>query len=169
MGQGGPPRAVAPTPRWLADEMLGRLARYLRFLGFDTAYVQSLSDAEIEALLRADPRVLLTRDQALAGRVPGALLLSRTDVEGQLREVYRAFPGLPREVSFDRCTLCNGRLLPWLGGPAWEAALQEGVARAMAEGRAVRVCEACQHPFWLGSHADRLARDVARWLSVVPA
>src|SRR5215207_8725140 len=53
------------SPHFLADAMLGRLARWLRVMGFDTAYDPALTDPALVALARRDGRVLLTRDRRL--------------------------------------------------------------------------------------------------------
>src|SRR5580658_184832 len=68
------PRDSLPA-RWWADEMLGRLARYLRMVGLDTAYVPGLTDDEVVRRAGAEGRTLLTRDRQLARRVPGAFLV----------------------------------------------------------------------------------------------
>ena len=100
-------------PRWLADAMLGRLARYLRFLGHDTAYVRGLDDRRIRVLSVEEHRTLLTRDRILARQATGAFLIRGVEIRGQLRELFGAFPHLPRRVTFDRCPECNQRLRPW--------------------------------------------------------
>ncbi len=97
-------------PRWLVDEMLGRLVRYLRFLGYDAEYVRGITDDEIVERARVDQRRVITRDRSLARRLPDAVLLTRTDIAGQMRELRTAFPALRADVRFDRCSICNGRL-----------------------------------------------------------
>ncbi len=52
--------------KFLADNMLGSLARWLRFLGFDTAYPDVLTDKDLKELARQENRVLLTRDKELS-------------------------------------------------------------------------------------------------------
>jgi len=61
--------------RLLCDEMLGSLARWLRLLGVDVAYVQGVHDDVLAQQARDEDRVLVTRDAALAARVPGSILL----------------------------------------------------------------------------------------------
>ncbi|MCI4361372.1 MAG: Mut7-C RNAse domain-containing protein, partial [Thermoplasmata archaeon] len=89
------------APRWLADEMLGRLSRYLRFLGHDTQYVRGQTDREIVEQIRRDGRRLLTRDRALAARVPGALLLASPYLPDQLRQLHAEAPDAGYSVTFD--------------------------------------------------------------------
>lgn len=142
------------APRWLVDEMLGRLARYLRFLGHDTEYVRGLPDEAIGARALRERRILVTRDRLLSRRTPGAVLVETTDVLEQLRVVLRSYPSASREVRFDRCTLCNGELRP--RGPAPEGALGSGppdVPRFR--------CEACGHEYWEGSHTAAIRRRLA--------
>lgn len=146
-------------PHWLADEMLGRLARYLRFLGYDTEYVRGESDARILDRMRREARTLLTRDRALAARASPCLLLTSPNIEEQLRAVQRAFPGLGFVPRFDRCTLCNGELAPGLeSGPTAGMRGEEGRAE-----RPVFVCRHCHHRYWEGSHTAQIRRQLVDW------
>jgi uncharacterized protein len=152
------------APRWLVDEMLGRLARYLRFLGHDTVYVKGVTDDALVALARSDSRTLLTRDRTLAGRLPNSLLIVGVQVGEQLREVHHAFPEAGYEVSFVRCSLCNGRLRAWVPPPQgpWPTELpRERVERGME----VYECPDCGHLYWEGSHTEQIRRHVLAWTS----
>ena len=152
-------------PRWLADEMLGRLARYLRFMGFDTEYARGVPDAEVRARSEREGRVLLTRDRALAARTRGAVGLSALDIDGQLAELRRAYPGLRWDVRNERCTLCNGPLAPWR--PPTTVSLPQGLPREWVErGLALHRCEECGHIYWEGSHTHHVRERIAR---VAPA
>jgi uncharacterized protein with PIN domain len=150
-------------PLWLADEMVGRLARYLRFLGHDTEYARGLADDEIVERARREGRILLTRDRRLAARVPHAVLLTSPYLAEQLRAVRASVPTAAFEPRFDRCTLCNGALVrtasvsapsrgdgPGTGGPAT---------------REVYECTRCAHRYWEGSHTRAVRQRVAEWLS----
>ncbi len=107
-----PVRPVAP-PRWLADEMLGRLARYLRFVGCDTAYVRGLPDDQLLRTAELENRVILTRDRALARRSPRIFRIDSTEISEQFRAVRGRWPEVPVEPRFERCTECNGVLGPY--------------------------------------------------------
>lgn len=142
-----------PPPDWLVDEMLGRLARYLRILGCDTEYVRGVTDDEVLRRLRGTERVLLTRDVGLAARSPRVQLLRAVDVRAQLVELWGAWPGLSRVPRFDRCTECNGEL---------ELATSVEGGRPTGHAPEYR-CHACGHRYWSGSHTARLERDLAEW------
>ncbi|MCI4329635.1 MAG: Mut7-C RNAse domain-containing protein [Thermoplasmata archaeon] len=149
------------TPRWLADAMLGKLARYLRFLGHDTAYVRDLPERELATLARSEGRTLLTRDRSLAGRAPSSLLLHESDLPGQLREVARAFPHVPFEVKFDRCPDCNIPLRPW-AKPTKDSDWPTEIPRPLIDsGVPVHECPSCARRYWEGSHAARIREVVA--------
>lgn len=148
-------------PRWLADEMLGRLARYLRFMGFDTEYARGRTDEDVRRWAEREERILLTRDRELAHRVRGAMALEATDIDGQLTELRRAFPSMRWEVRCERCTLCNGILDRWSpppGGPLPAALSPDVVER----GSQVYRCPSCGHFYWEGSHGRSLRGRLAR-------
>jgi uncharacterized protein len=154
------------VPRLLADEMLGRLARYLRMLGCDTVYARGWTDDEIVARAQADRRTLLTRDRALAGRVAPVILLRTVDLPGQLREVVANLPELPRAVAFERCTVCNGLLRPSLApahpGPRSPRGPTDPLPGPVFE------CGECGHRYWEGSHTASIRRHLAEWVAEVP-
>jgi uncharacterized protein len=156
-------------PRWLVDEMLGRLARYLRFLGYDTEYVRGTPDSEIVRRAGAEGRQVLTRDRLLATRCPGAILLTRTDITGQFTELGKAVPGLRRVVRFDRCSLCNGPLrpvekIPHSGRPS------RGIPPEVRSGQVpLYSCIRCGHLYWDGSHTRSVRTRIARWLDEASA
>lgn len=153
--------------RWLADEMVGKLARYLRFVGCDTAYVRGLSDDEVLARALAEDRVLLTRDRALARRASRAVLLDSPQVEAQWKSVRTAFPELPTEVRFDRCTECNGCLVPYSVGS--EPRRESGIPPEILGGsRTIFRCASCGHLYWEGSHTRQIRARIAAWAGRPP-
>jgi uncharacterized protein with PIN domain len=147
---------------WWADEMLGRLARYLRIVGLDTAYVRGVDDDEVLRRSIAEGRVLITRDRALARRSPGSVLLTTVHIEDQWRELKMHLPALPNEPRFERCTLCNGILLrlPTTDRPARDATVPE---RVWESGQPLFRREACRHVYWEGSHALSVRRRLVGW------
>ncbi len=147
-------------PRFAADAMLGRLARWLRALGYDTAYERDTPDAELVRLAIVERRFILTRDRALPEEwsVDDVMLIGADAPLDQLAEVVAAFD-LDRQARlFTRCTLCNH--------PVVEAA-KENVAdrvppRVLAEYDAFWECRSCEKIYWKGSHAARMQRRLER-------
>lgn len=155
------------VPPFLVDEMLGRLARYLRFVGGDVVYLRGVVDDELLRRSEVDSRVLLTRDRALSRRSPNGFLVDSGVLAEQWRAVRRRWPDLPTTVVFERCTLCNGRLQrrPTDPPPAREA----GVPASLLErGGPLYACEACGHLYWDGSHTARIRRTIDAWERGLP-
>jgi len=153
---------MAP-PRILADEMVGRLARYLRMVGCDTEYAHSCSDDEIVRRARAEHRIVVTRDRDLARRVPGSVLLGSGELAAQVRAMWGALPTIPREIRFDRCTLCNGALAPCQS--AARSSPQSGIPWDRIDaGLTLFRCDSCGHLYWEGTHTESVRSRLRRWL-----
>ncbi len=152
-------------PRWLVDEMLGRLCRYLRFLGYDAEYVRSVDDDAIVRQVHASSRRLITRDRRLAGRVPGAILLSRTDLAGQFAELRGALPTLARTVRFVRCSLCNGLLAPVRATDLAVAQLSAAPPEVRQGTAILYRCTTCAHLYWEGTHTRSIQQRLDGWFA----
>lgn len=153
---------VVPGRRFVADVMLGRLARWLRMLGQDTAYDPDATD---EALLRCageERRMLLTRDRALAERAGPAhgLLVGSEELSAQLRQVVRGLGLDWRSGLFSRCTRCNGRLLP----ASKQFVAGKAPTRVLLEQQRFARCVDCGRIYWHGSHTRRARRALERTL-----
>jgi uncharacterized protein with PIN domain len=160
-----------PRPRFLADAMLGRLARWLRTLGFDTLYNPAPDDRELVAIAAAEGRVLLTRDRHLVAhlRPERALLITEDAPLAQLRQVVDACGLSPPAAPFSRCAVCNGVLR---AATPDEAATRVPQASRGLPGP-VRRCPECGRVYWEGSHTRRmreaLARTLPGWIDPEPA
>lgn len=137
--------------------MLGRLARYLRFVGYDTAYVRGISDDELIRRARAEGRRIVTRDRQLSVRAPGSVLLRSPAISGQWAELRAAVSDLAAEVRFVRCTECNGELRAEPGDPLGDRSSPTYAARNRCR------CTECGHVYWEGSHTAAIRQRLARW------
>ncbi|MGZ6377076.1 MAG: Mut7-C RNAse domain-containing protein [Candidatus Limnocylindrales bacterium] len=160
-----PPSAAGDLParrglRFVADGHLGRLAAYLRMLGFDTAYSRDASDAELADLAASEERILLSRDLGLLKRsiVRRGYFPRSDDPHEQLREVVRRFDLAPACHPFGRCLSCNG-LLESVEPALVRPFVPPRVAREQAE---FRRCPHCRAIFWRGSHHARMVRLIER-------
>jgi uncharacterized protein with PIN domain len=95
--------------KFIADAMLGRLARWLRLMGFDTLYFADISDRELLRLAKAQERLILTRDTGILKRdIEGCVLIESDDPFEQLEQVLsQLHPEPPGRM---RCANCNGTL-----------------------------------------------------------
>ena len=131
--------------------MLGSLARWLRFMGYDTAYPEPGPDRALIDRARAEDRILLTRDKELASRLRDAVEVRSDDLEEQIREVA-AVLRLQLVDPLSRCSLCNEILAPLppeeIGG-----LVPEGVR---SRHREFWRCPSCRRVYWQGSHWNKM-------------
>jgi len=136
----------ANTQRFIADHMLGSLARWLRMMGYDTVYDKTMDDNAIAAAARSDGRFVLTRDKELA-KEPGAFMVESDELEEQLKAVGQKFGLGFHELSI-RCSACNGELADIVKEDA-KPLVPEG---AYAGNEKFWRCTKCGKVFWRGSH-----------------
>ncbi len=151
------PQALRRT-RFVLDGHLGRLARYLRLVGFDTSYSNAWSDHELVSISTGQHRILLTRDVGLLkhGAVTHGYYVRATDPPRQLTEILGRFHLADCLVPFTRCMQCNGLLQP--------ADKREIAHRLPPRTRdhfdEYRICASCERIYWKGSHHRRLTEIV---------
>ena len=152
----------AHQPRFLCDAMLGSLARWLRFFGFDTVFLKpGVEDRLLAERARVDGRWLLTRDRELAAVGPRTILVRSDGLEDQLAEVLDRL-GLRPAATLEhaRCGECNGGL---------EDVTRDEIAEVtpphvLATASRFRRCTGCHRVYWPGSHGDKI---LARMKGVV--
>jgi uncharacterized protein with PIN domain len=132
--------------------MLGRLAKWLRLLGYDTAYETDATDHELARRARAEERLLLTCDRELAARRGlKTLLIHFQQLEDQVQQVQAAL-GPPPDPSLSRCSVCNVVLE---GIPAEK--VEDRVPRYVLETNSeFRHCPGCGRIYWSGSHVEAM-------------
>ena len=143
------------TAHFILDGHLGKLARHLRLLGLDTAYVADARDEELADVAAREGRILLTRDLALLKRrvVAHGYFVRETVPRRQLSEVLRRFWPVP-VVPLSRCLCCNAELRA-VPKSVIESRLPLRTRRDYDEFRA---CPGCDRVYWKGSHWSRLTR-----------
>ena len=142
--------------RFVVDNHLGRLAVYLRMLGFDTLYRNDYQDAELARVSEQEERTLLTRDRRLLMRnqVTQGYCVRDTVPRQQLAEVVVRFGLRPDVAPFRRCMRCNGLLEPVAKETILDR-LQPLTRRYFDE---FRICTQCDQVYWKGSHYERMQR-----------
>jgi len=156
--------AVSPVskgtepPKFIADGMLGRLARWLRMLGFDTESVKGPYAHGLIARSLREGRIILTRSHAVSLRKSLRVVQIRSEsFREQIREVLMSCGLGPRDFEpHSRCSLCN--------------AVLEGVPKESVKGKVPEVvfaekvrfsrCPSCGRIYWEGSHTPLFQKDL---------
>jgi uncharacterized protein with PIN domain len=149
-----PPPGCPTAPRFLLDNHLGRLAAYLRMLGFDCLYRNDFQDEEMAALLAVEARILLSRDRRLLMRkaVRFGYCPRSFEPQRQLVEVVRRFDLTGRIQPFHRCMRCNTPLVPVEKKAVFDR-LEPLTKRYFEE---FQLCPQCNQVYWKGSHYQKM-------------
>ncbi len=152
-------RTEAAEPRFAMDCMLGRLAKWLKILGYDTLYFNHVADEELVERARAEGRLLLTRDRRLTERRRARpfLLIESERSETQVREVARALGLKLREDRLlTRCLPCNVETLD-VPRDGVEGLVPPYVFRTQTR---FRCCPGCGRVYWGATHRDRMLERI---------
>lgn len=151
-------------PRFIADVMLGRLARWLRLIGYDTLYSPAFDDRTVMRISRQEGRILLTRDTGIMkSKACGECVFITTDhVQMQLKEVACALKdmGRPEMAKTPRCSLCNGPVKT----EERKVLLDELPEHILRHQSAFFRCQVCGKVYWNGSHSPSIAAVRAGFL-----
>jgi hypothetical protein len=145
--------------KFSCDDNLGKLAKYLRILGFDTLFKEPIEDADLLRLAASEERFLLTRDHQLLSKTHpyGILVIELDEPLEQLRFVISSL-GLAVDPAqlFHRCSICN--------------TVCETIDKSQAENHVfpfilktkeiIKQCPSCKRYYWKGTHYKRLLREL---------
>jgi uncharacterized protein with PIN domain len=153
--------------RFVADSMLGRLAKWLRAFGFDVFYDPFLDDHDVVAKARARDAVALTRDTSFPQPSDVTIVFVEDDhLDDQLRQLVRdGVLDMEDARPVTRCTVCNQLLVParrdevWSRVPPFVYLTNEDYAQ----------CPDCRRVYWEGTHALRIRRRLDQLLAFCKA
>ncbi len=143
--------------KFAADRMLARVARWLRILGADTIFDQSIDGAAMLKLARTEGRVMLTRDKRLK-TAPDVLFLNSNNFREQMREVLTRYPFDVLDNAFSRCSRCNTPLIK----VDREVVRRRVPPFVYASNAKFSECPNCAHIYWGGTHPERIIREVRK-------
>jgi uncharacterized protein len=147
-------------PMFVADVMLGRLARWLRIAGFDVLYSNRFTDDELVALSRREGRILLSRDTRLLVRkaVERFIFLESESVQSQLRQVFECthVASLPEVLT--RCLSCND-ILAEVARESVRAKVPPFVFETQGH---FKSCPNCARIYWAGTHRQSVLRTLEK-------
>ncbi len=141
-------------PRFVLDTHLGRLAAYLRMMGFDTLYRNDYPDDELAAISQSETRILLTRDIGLLKRsiVTYGYYVRATNPRERLHELTQRYQLADHVAPFKHCMKCNG-LLNQVEKADVLSRLPTNIATHYDD---FHRCTSCDRIFWKGSHYQKM-------------
>ncbi len=147
--------------RFIVDTNVGKLARWLRMLGYDTLFINNIDDEELIAIGLKEKRALLTKDTQIMQRrvvtsgMLKALLIVDDNPKAQLLQVVRAMK-LDQERKFTLCLECNEPLVP-----KRKDEVQELVPPYVFKTQSQYFqCPTCHRIYWRGTHWQRMKQEV---------
>lgn len=149
--------------KFVADGMLGKLARWLRMLGHNVKYLSSIGDKQLLKIAKTEHRILLTRDlelyhQAIARGI-SAVYVEGEDEAEKLAKLARRF-GFKLEIDMEksRCPKCNARIKP----------IEKEAAKDRVPESTYRYydtfweCQKCGQIYWQGAHWRRIGETLRK-------
>jgi uncharacterized protein with PIN domain len=149
-----------PTPRFLADRMVGKLARWLRLLGYDTVYLPQLSPDGVMREARRQGRIILTRDTRIRRRkdAPSFVFLDNDRFREQLKQVVQTLQLNPTGWLLTRCSECNVTLRL-----VEKDEVQDRVPAYVWQTQAeFRCCPDCHRIYWGATHKEHVLEELRR-------
>ncbi len=153
-----PDKCAAIPPRFLADRMVGKLAKWLRIIGYDTVYLPQLSPEGVKREARRQGRLLLTRSTRFLNQkdVPPFVFIQSDRFRDQLKQVCA---DLQLDVSthlFTRCSVCNQEL-----AAVEREHVQQHVPEYVWQTRSTFLrCKKCPRVYWGATHRERVLEEL---------
>ncbi len=139
--------------KFTVDQMLGKLSRWLRLMGYDVFFPRgSVDDTCIIEKSRSENRIIITKDYEVYVRYPLSIFELYQDLDGQIYDFLDHFKFNVNDA-FKRCPVCNGILKEFVGD---RNELPEGVRKL----NHVYVCTECKKLYWNGSHYYRILKKL---------
>ena len=147
------------TPAFILDTNLGRLARYLRLLGFNCLYQNDYDDETVATLSCDQHRCVLTRDRALLQRkiITRGYFVRAVRPRLQVKEVLSRFDLYRLVLPFSRCIRCNGELQ----AVDKQLIMDRLEPKTREHFESFSICTRCKQIYWKGSHYARSLQLVA--------
>lgn len=152
-------------PRFVVDVNVGRLAKWLRVMGYDSLFVPDVDDAELLRIALQQDRTIVTRDRYIlerrlvtAGRVE-AVLVTSDDFRRQMQQLTRQL-GLRTNGVFSMCIECNAQLSE-VNKAEVEDRVPPFVLRTQEK---FHWCPRCDKLYWRGTHWRNMCAELAGFM-----
>lgn len=153
---------LRPTPlrqiKFIADVHLGKLARYLRMLGFDTIYKNDFLKKEIIKIAKSEKRIILSRSRKLLKikDITHGYCIASTDTEKQLKLILNRFDLTKNIKPFSRCMICNSKLK----SVPKEKIIDKIPPKVKELHSDFAQCPNCKKIYWKGTHYIRMKKFI---------
>lgn len=150
--------------RFIVDSNVGKLAKWLRMMGYDTLFLNDVDDAELIRIAQVEGRTLLTKDTQImkrrvvtSGRLP-IVLIDRDEPKEQLLQVMKKLHLDFQQRQFTRCLECNEVLVP-----RERDRVKDLVPPYVFQTQTQYMqCPDCQRTYWRGTHWLRMKTELER-------
>ena len=144
------------TDKFIADVHLGKLARLLRLLGFDTHYENNSTINELLSIGTDQDRIILSRNSLISKKTNKSFIVTDENPFTQWKEVDEHFHLRTRVHPFSRCIVCNG---------VFKTVLKENIVDSLEINTASYFnefwqCQECIRIYWKGSHYERMLKTI---------
>ena len=151
--------------KYLCDQMLGTLAKWLRIFGLDTFYANSeMDDSELIEISKKEKRVLITRDKNLLQKAKkekiGVIEINTTDIDEQIKKVLNQ-EKVDKKKVLSRCILCNSDL-----DEVEKVEIEKKVPKRVFESNEkFWLCPKCKKVYWKGTHYENMIEKIKSFYS----
>ena len=145
------------SEKFVVDRMLGKLARWLRILGYDSLYPDA-DDSELIEIGKREERILITRDKELASRCSNSMLIRTFTIEDQLGEMLKNGLTIDENKMFTLCPLCNS-VLQRIDKNNVQGKIPQ---KSFENADKFWYCENCSKYYWKGKHWTDIKKKIER-------
>ena len=147
-----------PPYQFVLDVHLGKLAHYMRILGFDTWYRNDYDDPELARISDEEDRILLTSDHGLLkrSRVTYGYFIREDDPREQLYSVLSRYDLFDKIGQRGRCTECN----TLLEAVEKEKIIDKLEPKTKKYYQEFYLCQQCNKIYWKGSHYQNMLAGI---------
>ena len=148
--------------QFIADTMLGKLAKWLRFMGYDVLYPKDMEDKGLVELSRTTDRILLTRDKELAKiKDLNVLYIQDENIEIQLKQLINEFKLSLTGNEFSRCPECNQILNDFSKSQLVEKKDIDKIPTGVFDRHDFFwFCGSCDKYYWRGTHYQKIREKI---------
>lgn len=156
-------------PRFIVDANVGKLARWLRMLGYDTLFINDIDDGELVSIALRQRRIVITKDtqimlrRVVTSRRVKAVLIKEDDPRDQFRQLMRSV-SLDQDLKFTRCLECNESLVPRSKDEV-EELVPPYVFKTQSQ---YHQCPTCQRVYWRATHWQHMSQVLETLMEATP-